>query len=73
MKTYSSDFDRHAAVWRSSQRSGGSGGNSVETSRLADGGMAVRDSRNPDGPILFFTPAEWTAFIEGAKDGEFDN
>jgi hypothetical protein len=39
---------------------------------LLDGGVAVRDSRRPDGDVLFFTPAEWDAFVGGAKDGEFD-
>ena len=73
MTAYSSNFDRYAVVWRKSSRSNGSGGNCVETSSLVDGGMAVRDSKDPDGPILFFTPAEWDAFIGGAKDGEFDN
>ena len=34
--------------------------------------IAVRDSRNPDGPKLFFTPAEWDAFTAGVRDGEFD-
>lgn len=34
--------------------------------------VAVRDSKDPAGPVLTFTPAEWTAFIAGAKDGEFD-
>ena len=34
--------------------------------------VAVRDSRQPEGPVLLFTQAEWDAFVEGAKDGEFD-
>ncbi|MGH3327853.1 MAG: DUF397 domain-containing protein [Streptomycetales bacterium] len=34
--------------------------------------IAVRDPKKPDGPTLFFTPAEWEAFIAGVKDGEFD-
>ena len=34
--------------------------------------IQVRDSKNPDGPVLKFTPNEWDAFIAGAKDGEFD-
>ena len=33
---------------------------------------AVRDAKNPAGPALIFTPAEWDAFVGGAKDGEFD-
>lgn len=32
----------------------------------------VRDSKDNAGPVLGFTDAEWKAFIEGAKDGEFD-
>ena len=37
------------------------------------GGMvAVRDSKNPGHPPLFFTPEEWVEFIRGAKAGEFD-
>lgn len=32
----------------------------------------VRDSKDPDGPFLTFTPQEWNAFIQGAKAGEFD-
>ena len=44
---------------------------SVEVA-LLDTGVAVRDSRKPEGPVLFFTPAEWDAFVGGAKDGEFD-
>jgi len=72
MKPYSAGFDRDAATWIKSSRSNGSGGNCVETARLHDGGTAVRDSKDPQGPILFFTPAEWSAFVAGAKDGEFD-
>jgi hypothetical protein len=48
-------------------------GNCVELSLLSDGGVAVRNSRHPDGPILRFTPSEWEAFIGGAKLGEFDS
>lgn len=58
--------------WFKSTRSNGQGGNCVETARLPDGGMAVRDSKNPDGPMLTFTPGEWAAFADGVKDGEFD-
>lgn len=34
--------------------------------------IVVRDSKDQDGPVLRFTPAEWVAFIKGVKDGEFD-
>ena len=38
-----------------------------------DGMVAIRDSKDPDGPILRYTTAEWHAFLDGAKKGEFDN
>ncbi len=33
--------------------------------------VLVRDSKDPDGPVLRFTAAEWTAFLDGAASGEF--
>lgn len=44
----------------------------VNVSFLEDGQVAVNDTKNPDGPTLVFTKEEWDAFIEGAKNGEFD-
>ncbi|KKU50220.1 MAG: hypothetical protein A3F53_00960 [Candidatus Zambryskibacteria bacterium RIFCSPHIGHO2_12_FULL_48_10] len=35
-------------------------------------GVAVRDSKNRSGATLFFTNAEWSAFLAGAKSGQFD-
>lgn len=32
----------------------------------------VRDSKDPNGPFLTFTAAEWDAFLQGAKAGELD-
>lgn len=57
--------------WRKATASGANG-NCVETAPLADGGMAVRDSKNPDGAALFFTKGEWDAFLDGVSKGEFD-
>lgn len=57
-------------VWRKSGFSGASG--CVEVAALADDLIAVRDSKDPDGPILGFRRDEWNAFIEGVRDGEFD-
>jgi hypothetical protein len=34
--------------------------------------IAVRDSKDPDGPVLLYTPREWDAFLDGVKRGEFD-
>lgn len=61
----------HSVTWRKSSFSGGNGGQCVEVADLADGHRAVRHSKNPDGPVLVFTPAEWAAFVAGVRDGEF--
>ncbi|MYS21415.1 protein of unknown function [Streptomyces sp. DvalAA-14] len=57
--------------WIKSGRSNQSG-NCVELAELPDGSVAVRNSRHPEGPALVYTRAELTAFVEGAKDGDFD-
>ena len=57
--------------WIKSSHSGPTGGNCVEVAFLAGGDVALRNSRQPDGPALIFTAAEWDAFIGGAVDGEF--
>ncbi|MEU6717581.1 DUF397 domain-containing protein [Nonomuraea sp. NPDC046802] len=64
--------DLSQAVWRKSSHSGGNGGNCVEVATNLPGFIAVRDSKNPSGPALIFTPAEWKAFLGGVKLGEFD-
>ncbi|WP_328423434.1 DUF397 domain-containing protein [Streptomyces sp. NBC_00443] len=48
-------------------------GNCVEVASLGDGSIAMRNSRDPEGPALVYTPAEITAFLAGAKEGEFDH
>jgi hypothetical protein len=57
--------------WRKSSRSGAQG-NCVEVAVNVPGVAAVRDSKDPDGPKLIFTPAEWDAFTAGVRAGEFD-
>ncbi|RKF26518.1 DUF397 domain-containing protein [Micromonospora globbae] len=59
--------DLTGAVWRKSIRSGGNGGNCVEVATNLPGVVAVRDSKDPDGPALAFSPATWTAFVAAAK------
>ncbi|GIG87259.1 DUF397 domain-containing protein [Plantactinospora endophytica] len=62
-----------ALAWQKSRRSNPSG-NCVEMAQLPGGaGIAVRNSRDPDGPALIYTMDEITAFILGAQDGDFDN
>jgi Domain of unknown function (DUF397) len=58
------------AAWRKSSYSGGSG-NCVEIAGNLPGAVGVRDSKNPTGPTLTFTPGVWRAFIARLKNGEF--
>ncbi|MGW0580352.1 DUF397 domain-containing protein [Streptomyces sp. NPDC002920] len=58
--------------WTKSSHSNAEG-NCVEVAPLDGGGVALRNSRDPDGPALVYTPAEIAAFLAGAKDGEFDH
>ena len=58
--------------WRKSVRSSAQG-NCVELARLAGAEVAIRNSRDPEGPALVFTGAELDAFLGGVKDGEFDD
>lgn len=57
------------ASWRKATASGMNGG-CVEVADLGHV-IAVRDSKNPDGPKLVFTPTEWDCFLDGAVNGEF--
>ena len=60
-------------AWRKSRRSNHQG-QCVELALLPGGaGVAVRNSRQPDGPVLVYTRGEMEAFLLGAKDGEFDD
>lgn len=60
------------AIWRKSSYSSGNGGQCVEVARNLPGVVAVRDSKDPEGGALVFTPEEWRAFIGGAKRGQLD-
>ncbi|NEY36641.1 DUF397 domain-containing protein [Streptomyces sp. PRKS01-65] len=59
------------ASWMKSRHSNAEG-NCVEVAPV-EGGIAMRNSRDPDGPALVYTAAELRAFLAGAKDGEFDH
>jgi len=59
------------AVWRKSSYSSGNGGACVEVARNLPGIVAVRDSKDPEGPALVFTPEEWLAFLDGVRADEF--
>ena len=59
------------ATWRKSSHSGANEGNFVEIAtalRL----VAVRDSKDPAGPVLAFARTEWRGLVTGIKTGEYD-
>ncbi|APA98339.1 DUF397 domain-containing protein [Nocardia seriolae] len=57
--------DHSNARWFKSSYSE-SGGQCVEVAFLATG-VAIRDSKNPTGPALHFTPSEWTTFTTAVR------
>ena len=68
--------DLSRVTWRKSSYSNGSGGSCVEIAELpgpaSEYQIAVRDSKDPNGPILAFAASGWRAFTEGIKAGEFE-
>ncbi|MFD5503361.1 DUF397 domain-containing protein [Streptomyces sp. NPDC127061] len=56
---------------KSSFSGGGSANECVEVAHTADGGRAVRDSKNRDGGLQFYAPEGWAAFVDGVKGGAF--
>lgn len=61
------------AKWQKSLFSGAGNNNCVEMARLPSGEVAMRNSRDPNGPALIYTEAEIEALIRGARAGEFDH
>jgi hypothetical protein len=59
-------FDASRAEWRKASED-----SEIEVG-FVDDLIGMRHAKSPDGPVLVFTPAEWEAFLAGAKDGEFD-
>jgi hypothetical protein len=57
--------------WRKSSYSGNNGGNCVEVASNLPGVVAVRDSKDREGPVLLFTSDEWRAFVDAIQQGEF--
>jgi hypothetical protein len=64
-----SEIDLGGAVWSKSTRSSGNS-QCVEVATLHST-TAVRDSKDPAGPALTFTPTQWAAFTAGICTGEF--
>lgn len=66
-----SKAQRSTLTWQTANASGVNGA-CVEVAPAGDA-VAVRHSKDPDGPVLMYTAAEWAAFLDGAKKGEFDH
>jgi uncharacterized protein DUF397 len=64
------EAERAGLAWLKAQASTHNGA-CVEIAETA-GRIAMRDSKDPDGPILVYTPAEFEAFLGGVRNGEFD-
>jgi hypothetical protein len=65
-----SDAERARLAWQKA-RASTSYGACVELAATA-GGVAMRDSKDPDGPILLYTRTEFKAFLDGARNGDFN-
>jgi len=62
-------MDLSTALWRKSSRSSDTGGMCVEVATNLPNVVAVRDSKDPDGPKLVFTRSTWKAFVDDLKTG----
>ncbi|MFI2611275.1 DUF397 domain-containing protein [Kitasatospora sp. NPDC018619] len=58
-------------TWQKSSYSGSEGGNCIEIADGAPGIVPVRDSKDPHGPSLAFTPGAWRSFVAGIRAGDF--
>lgn len=63
-------MDLQDAVWRKSTRSTGNGGNCVEVASNLPGIVAVRDSKDPNGPALVVTPEAFAAFTNRVTNAQ---
>lgn len=62
-------LDLGALPWRTSSFSSGQGGKCVDVAQVDGGGVVVRNSKQPAGPVVAFSADEWDAFLDGV--GEF--
>jgi hypothetical protein len=62
--------ERANLIWQKAQSSTNNG-QCVEIASVV-GKVAIRDSKDPEGPMLVYTPTEFNAFLEGVRNGEFD-
>ncbi|HXC83261.1 MAG TPA: DUF397 domain-containing protein [Trebonia sp.] len=61
--------DDSGREWRKSSRSYGAG-ECIEVAAPYGVRIDVRDSKNPQGPVLRFTPGEWRVFTASVRIGQ---
>jgi hypothetical protein len=61
--------DLGGARWKSAP--GSDPADRLEIAELPGGNVALRNPADPEGTVLHYTPGEWRAFVDGARDGEF--
>ena len=66
VQTETTPADLTRATWRKSSHSG-SGDQCVEVAALPGSRRAVRDSKDPDGPALLFSAAEWRTLLDAVR------
>ncbi|WP_052069319.1 DUF397 domain-containing protein [Streptacidiphilus albus] len=67
----STPLDLAQAKWRKSTYSGQNGGDCIEADHVSFGdAVPVRDSKDVSGPVLAFSAAAWSAFVDAVKSGE---
>jgi hypothetical protein len=64
--------DNRELSWRKASYSSNGGGNCVEVGTGLPGKVAVRDSKDREGPVLTVSGNAWSEFTEAIKHGEFD-
>ncbi|MEO3857253.1 DUF397 domain-containing protein [Acrocarpospora sp. B8E8] len=60
------------AAWRKASFSSDNGGNCIEIAPLSGGRVAMRDTEAPGQEPFVVSAGVWSAFVSGAKAGEFD-
>ena len=60
-------MDLTGAIWHTSTRSSGNGGDCVEVADNLPGVVGVRDSKDRHGPVLVFDRIVWKTFVESIK------
>nr|WP_285504109.1 DUF397 domain-containing protein [Streptomyces sp. NBRC 13847] len=60
-----------ALTWMKSSYSDRDGGNCIEVAPGIPDSVPVRDSKDPNGPVLVFPTGGWSSFVGAVKNGEF--